>query len=61
MGKTRMALAALGFVVGAAQAHDGGYFDTFGIDGREQIGFAPGLGISVGFVNFVDLAVQPDG
>ena len=61
MGKTRLALAALGFVVGAAQAHDGGFVDTFGIEGREQIGFAPSQGISVGFVNFVDLAVQGDG
>jgi uncharacterized delta-60 repeat protein len=56
-----LALAALGFVVGAAQAHDGGFVDTFGVQGREQIGFAPGLGISLGFVNFVDLAPQPDG
>jgi len=61
MGKTRLALAALGFVVGAAQAHDGGFVGTFGVDGREQIGFAPGLGTAVGFVGFVDLAVQSDG
>lgn len=61
MGKTRLALAALGFVAGAAQAHDGGFVDTFGIDGREQIGFAPSLGVAVGFVDFVDLAVQTDG
>lgn len=61
MGKIHLALAALGIVAGVAQAHDGGFVDTFGIDGREQIGFSPSLGISLGFVNFVDLAVQPDG
>ena len=61
MCKTRLALAALGLFAGAAQAHDGGFVDTFGVSGREQIGFAPSLGISVGFVNFVDLAVQGDG
>ncbi|HEX5122717.1 MAG TPA: delta-60 repeat domain-containing protein [Rhodanobacteraceae bacterium] len=46
---------------GAAAAHDGGFVNTFGTQGREQIGFAPGLGVSVGFVDFVDLAVQGDG
>jgi uncharacterized delta-60 repeat protein len=61
MDKTRLALATLGFFAGAAQAHDGGFIDTFGVEGREQIGFAPSLGLSVGFVDFVDLAVQPDG
>lgn len=62
MERTRLALAALTFVVaGAAGAHDGGFIDTFGVEGREQIGFAPAFGISVNFVNFVDLAVQPDG
>jgi uncharacterized delta-60 repeat protein len=62
MGKTRLTLAVCGaLVAGAAAAHDGGFVDTFGVDGREQIGFAPSLGISVGFVNFVDLAVQNDG
>ena len=61
MCKTRLALAALGLFAGAAQAHDGGFVDTFGVSGREQIGFAQSLGISVGFVNFVDLAVQSDG
>ena len=61
MCKTRLALAALGLIAGAAQAHDGGFVDTFGVDGREQLGFAPSLGISVGFVDFVDLAVQADG
>jgi uncharacterized delta-60 repeat protein len=60
MEKTRVALAALGLVVGAASAHDGGFIDTFGVQGREQIGFAP-FGVALGFVNFVDLAVQPDG
>ncbi|HVT31394.1 MAG TPA: delta-60 repeat domain-containing protein [Rhodanobacteraceae bacterium] len=60
MDKTRLALAALGFVVGAAQAHDGGFVDTFGVHGREQIGFAPSLGLAVGFVDFVDIALQPD-
>jgi len=61
MGKIHFALAMLGIVAGVAEAHDGGFVDTFGVDGREQIGFAPSLGISLGFVNFVDLAVQPDG
>ena len=60
MDKVRSALAALALVVGTAGAHDGGFIDSFGVDGREQIGFSP-FGISLGFVNFVDLAVQPDG
>ncbi|HKE47587.1 MAG TPA: delta-60 repeat domain-containing protein [Rhodanobacteraceae bacterium] len=61
MEKARAALAAaLGLIVGAASAHDGGFFDGFGIQGREQIGFSP-FGITLGFVTFVDLAVQPDG
>ncbi|HJT96951.1 MAG TPA: delta-60 repeat domain-containing protein, partial [Rhodanobacteraceae bacterium] len=61
MRKSALALAALGFVACAVDAHDGDFVDTFGVDGREQIGFAPSLGLSSGFVNFVDLAVQPDG
>ncbi len=61
MDKTRLALAALGLAVGAAQAHDGGFVGSFGVQGREQLGFAPSLGISLGFVSFVDLAVQSDG
>jgi uncharacterized delta-60 repeat protein len=60
MDKTRLALAALGFAACAAQAHDGGFVDTFGVEGREQIGFAPSLGLAPGFVSFVDLAIQPD-
>lgn len=61
MDKTRFALAALALVAGVAGAHDGGFIDSFGVEGREQIGFAPAFGVSVNFVNFVDLAVQPDG
>jgi uncharacterized delta-60 repeat protein len=60
MRKTRLALAALGLFAGAVAAHDGGFVGTFGVDGREQIGFAPSLGIALGFANFVDVAVQPD-
>lgn len=59
---TPVASAILGLAVaGSAGAHDGDFVDTFGVDGREQIAFSPSLFLSVGFVSFVDLAIQNDG
>lgn len=60
-------LALLSFAIcGIAAAHDGGYVDSFGVQGREQIGFAPNLGVGLGRggvtdADFVDIAIQPDG
>ena len=62
MKRISTALALLGLTsAGALQAHDGGFVDTFGVQGREQIGFSPSLFLSLGFVSFVDVAVQGDG
>lgn len=44
-----------------AQARDGDYVKSFGDQGREQIAFSPSLDLAIGFANFIDLAIQPDG
>lgn len=54
-------LAVLSLAATGAEARDGAYFTSFGDQGRERLGFSPDLDVSSGFVNFVSLAVQPDG
>ena len=44
-----------------AHARDGDFFTSFGNEGRARYGFSPDLDVTSGFVNFVALAVQPDG
>jgi uncharacterized delta-60 repeat protein len=62
MNIQRIALSALAASIAcAAHARDGDYVTSFGDQGREQIAFSPALNLELGFVNFVDLAVQPDG
>ncbi|MEP7096370.1 MAG: delta-60 repeat domain-containing protein [Dokdonella sp.] len=59
--KTGIFLSGAIMAAALAQAHDGDYYNAFGDRGRAQYGFAPSLDIATGFVNFVDLVVQPDG
>jgi uncharacterized delta-60 repeat protein len=54
-------LGLLSLAMSGAHARDGAYFTSFGDQGRERLGFSPDLDVSSGFVNFVGLAVQPDG
>jgi len=62
MNTKGIVIAALALpAMSALHANDGGFVDTFGTQGREQIGFAPSLDIATSFVSFVDLAIQPDG
>jgi len=58
----QIALVALAMAAASgANARDGDLFKSFGVGGREQIAFSPSIYLVVGFVDFVDIAVQGDG
>lgn len=62
MTRTRVALfcAALS-ALPIAHARDGDFVNSFGVQGREQIGFSPSLFVATSFASLPEIVVQPDG